>query len=478
MSAPTERKEYTPRPFQPVITNHILDTPRCGVFATMGVGKTAPILTALDLLFLAGDDRPALVLGPLRVAKRVWGAEAAKWNHLRHIEVQPIVGTEAERRRAVQVDASVHTCNYEALPWLVEYWGERWPYRTVVADESTRLKGYRGSVRTNDSGTEWVQGAGTKRARTLARLAHTKAITRFINVTGTPSPNGLRDLWGQTWFLDAGKRLGYTFDGFSRRWFTKDYDGYGVVPQGYAQAEIQDRVRDLYLTVDLKDYYDLRVPFVNNIYIDLPPKARRHYREMEKKMFTELEGSEVEAFGAAARTQKCLQLANGAAYIGSADDPGERKWVAVHDAKLDALESCIEEANGMPQMVVYEFKSDAERILRRFPKAVRLATDDGMQKFLDGNSPLGLAHPKSMGHGVDGLQNVTNIITFFGHNWDLELYDQIIGRVGIARQMELNRGTHINHIIARDTVDEDVMTRRDSKRTVQDVLLEAMKRRR
>jgi len=317
------------------------------------------------------------------------------------------------------------------------------------------------------------------RARALGRVAHSH-VKRFIELSGTPSPNGLANLWGQMWFLDAGARLGRTYEGFKQRWFQKGFDGYSVEPLPLAQEQIQDRLRDICITIDAKDYFDLREPRVNNVMVDLPPKARRHYKDMEDEMFTELEGNEIEAFGAAARTQKCLQLANGAAYIGSANDPGERKWVAVHDAKLEALDSCVSEAGGMPMLVSYEFKSDRARILAAFGKqAVDISTDAGMEQFKKGRTAIGLAHPKSMGHGVEGLQDVTNIITFFGHNWDLELYDQIIGRIGPMRQIQSghDRCVFINHIVARGTVDELVMARRETKRTIQSILLEAMKRR-
>lgn len=477
--ADPERRVYTPWAYQDIITSHILDTPRCAVWATMGMGKTAPVLTALDALFLAGEDHPALVVGPLRVAKRVWANEAKKWKHLRQVHVLPITGSEAERRISLRFDASVHTINYENLEWLVEFWGERWPYKIVVSDESTRLKNYRGSFRTNAQGTTWLQQGGGQRARALGRVAHTH-VKRFIELTGTPSPNGLKDLWGQMWFLDAGERLGRVYEGFRNRWFQRGFGvGNSVEPLPFAQEQIQDRVRDLCITIDAADYFDVEKPKINNVYVDLPVKARRHYRDMEKEMFTELEGHEIEAFGAAARTQKCLQFANGAAYIGEATDPGERKWVNVHDEKLEALASCVEEANGMPMLVGYEFKSDKARILKAFPRMVDLATDAGWETFLAGKSPGGLAHPASLGHGVEGLQDVTNIVTFFGHNWDLELYDQLIGRIGPIRQMQSGhkRVVHVNHIIARDTVDELVMARRETKRTVQDILLEAMKRR-
>lgn len=474
-----ERKPYTARAYQGLITGHITDVPRCAVWAGMGLGKTISTLTGLDNLFLGGEDAPALVLAPLRVAKNTWPNEARKWQHLRHIDIMPIVGSEAERRLALKYDVSVFTCNYDNLQWLVEHWGDRWPYRTVISDEATRLKGLRLSFRTSSTGKQFVAGQGGKRARALGKISHTK-IKRFIQLTGTPSPNGLKDLWGQMWFLDGGQRLGRTYDSFKQRWFQKSFDGYSVDPLPMAQEQIQDRLRDICMTIDAKDWFDLKAPIVNNIYVDLPVKARNAYREMERQMFTEIADNPIEAFNAAARTQKCLQLANGAAYIGSPDDPGERKWVETHDTKLAALESIVEEANGMPVLCSYEFKSDRARILRTFPKAVDLSTDEGMKTFMKGKSPLGLAHPASLGHGVDGLQDVSNIIAFFGHNWNLELYQQIIERIGPVRQLQsgYERPVFIHHIIARDTVDELVMARRESKREVQDLLLEAMKARR
>lgn len=471
------KRPYTPRAYQGLATAHLLDVPRSALWASMGLGKTVSTLTAFDRLLMCEVSQPALVLAPLRVARNVWPREAEKWAHLRNISVMPIVGGEKERRLAMKHDASMYTCNYENLEWLVDYWGERWPYSTVISDESTRLKGYRGSVQVSRTGKEFVRGGGGKRARALGRVAHSK-IKRFHELTGTPSPNGLLDLWGQMWFLDAGQRLGRTFTGYTSRWFQTSYDGYGVSPLPFAQDQIHDALRDLCLTIDAKDYFDLAEPIVNNIYVDLPPKARKHYADMEKQMFAEIEEHEIEAFGAAARTQKCLQLANGAAYTGSADDPGERRWVDVHNAKLDALESCVEEAGGMPMLVAYEFQSDLKRILKAFPKARQLdANPKTEDDWNAGKIPMLLAHPASAGHGLN-LQDGGNIITFFSGNWNLELHQQIIERIGPARQKQSghNRPVFINHIIARDTVDELVRARRESKREVQDLLLEAMKR--
>jgi len=452
------RKIFTPRPYGPLITNHVLDTPRCAVWAGMGLGKTISTLNAIDALQLV-DGAPALVLAPLRVARSTWPDEAAKWDHLQHLHVMPVVGSEAERRMALRQDANVYTTNYENLPWLIEHFGDRWPFRTVVSDESTKLKGFR-------------LRQGTQRAKALGRVAHTK-IDRFIELTGTPSPNGLTDLWGQAWFLDAGVRLGRTFDGFKQRWFRPSHDGFGVIPMDHAQAEIQAKLRDLCITIDAKDWFDLKEPIVNNIYVDLPAKARKLYRDMEKEMFMQIEEHEVEAFNAAARTVKCLQVANGAAYVGE----DSKEWKEIHDAKLQALEDIIEEAAGMPILVAYNFKSDLARLQRAFPKGRQLDANPGtLRDWNEGKIPLLFAHPASAGHGLN-LQDGGNILVFFAHDWNLENRLQIIERIGPTRQMQAghDRPMFIHNIIARDTVDEMVIERVESKREVQDILLAAMK---
>lgn len=471
------RLAYTPKPYQQAIVEHILSTPRCAAWAGMGMGKTSSTLVALDILRIAGETEPALVLAPLRVAKNTWTSEARKWDVTREIDVMPITGSEQERRLALKHDYPVYSCNYDNLVWLVDFFGERWPFKTVIADESTRLKGFR-----------LKQGAA--RARALGTVAHTK-IKRFIQLTGTPAPNGLKDLWAQLWFLDAGQRLGRSYKAFEERWFAYQRKQDAANPSKveikpiilpFAQEQIQGFVRDLCLTLDAKDYFDLADPIVRPVYVDLPVKARIKYREMEKKLYTEIEGRSVEAFNAAAKTQKLLQMANGAVYVDplaeNDDDPRAKEWREVHTAKLDALESVIEEANGMPVLVAYEFKSDLARILKAFPQARYL--DDSKQTEDDWNAgkiPMLVAHPKSAGHGLN-LQDGGNIICYFGNNWDLELYMQILERLGPMRQLQSGheRPVFVYPIIARDTADELVLARRESKREVQDLLLEAMKR--
>jgi SNF2 family DNA or RNA helicase len=440
---------------------HILENERCALFCAMGMGKTSAVLTALDALMMAGEDHPVLVLAPLRVARTTWPEEVRKWSHLRGMSIMPIVGNEAERRAALRYDAQVYCTNFEQIEWLVDYFGDRWPFRTVIADEMSKLKSFR-------------LRQGGKRAAALARVAHHK-VKRFIGLTGTPASNGLQDLWGSVWFVDQGKRLGRTFGAFKERWFQKSFDGYGSVALPHAQEQIQAALKDICLTVDLKDYVSIADPVVNNIYVDLPPKARGLYKDMEKAMFMELEGGlEVEAFNAAARTIKCLQMASGACIH---DDKGN--WTNIHDGKLEALEEIVEEANGAPILVAYQFKSDLARIKRAFPKARQLDSDPGTIKDWNaGKIPLLLAHPASAGHGLN-LQDGGNILVYFSHWWNLEERLQILERVGPTRQMQAghNRPCFVHNIIARDTVDEMVIERINTKREVQDILLEAMKRR-
>ena len=450
---------FTPRPYQTLIRDHILDVPRCAVFAGMGTGKTISALNALDALQFV-EDSPILVLAPKRVAISTWPDETRKWSHLAGMSVMPIVGDEKARVAALKMGAPIHAMNYENLEWLVQFWGERWPYRTVVADESTNLKSFR-------------LKQGGKRAQALSKVAHSH-IKRFISLTGTPCPNGLLDLWGQLWFLDAGKRLGRTFSAYKDRWFKLAPDGYGVTAMPHAQAEIQELLKDLCITIDAKDYFDLKEPIVNNIFVDMPMGARKLYRDMEKEMFMQLDTHAVEAFGAAARTVKCLQIANGAAYVGE----GNTEWKVMHDAKLEALESIVAEASGAPVLVAYHFKSDLARLLKAFPQGRALdANPKTMTDWNKGLIPVLFAHPASAGHGLN-LQDGGNILVYFSHWWNLEERMQILERIGPTRQMQAghDRAVFIHNIIARDTVDEMVIERCTTKREVQDILLDAMKR--
>lgn len=462
-------RAFTPRPYHGLAMDHLARVPRSAIFAKPGMGKSVMALTFLDHLHnIVGEDRPSLVLAPLRVARDTWANEARKWDHLQDLEVIPITGDADQRKAALRKDAPVYTTNYDNLVWLREQFDDKaWPFATVVADESTKLKGFR-------------LRQGGVRAQALAKVAH-KDVERWVNLTGTPASNGLEDLWGQTWFLDAGQRLGRTFSAFQSRWFRPVKNGQfnRWVQAEHAQAEIQDRIADICLTLDPKDWFDLQEPIVNVIEVELPASARARYREMERELFTMIAGNEVEALTAAAKSQKCLQMANGAVYL----DParyGAGAWIECHTEKLDALEELADQTGDDPLLVAYQFKSDLARLQRQFPDGIDLSKPEGMARAMRGEGKLWFGHPASMGHGVDGLQYHCNTIVFFAQDWNLEQHDQVLERVGPMRQLQAgrDRGVFVHYIVARGTVDELVMARRESKRSVQDLLLDYLKGRR
>ena len=450
-------RDFVPHDYQEDIIDWICSNRRCAVWAPMGGGKSVSTLTALERLSMVEDVYPALILAPLRVARSTWPEEVKKWSHLSHLRVSVIAGTTKQRECAASAKADIFTMNYDNLAWLRNFFGDEWPFRTVIADEATRLKSFR-------------LRQGGSRARALGQVAHTH-VSRFVNLTGTPAPNGVKDLWGSQWFLDRGERLGHTFSAFSERWFRKGYDGYSLVPYDHTQEEVQERLKDICLTVR---GLPVDEPITSPIYVDLPPAARRAYNDMEEEMYTAIGAEGVEAANAAVRTQKCLQLANGALYT---DEYGS--WEAVHDAKLEALDSVIEEANGAPVLVAYNFKHDLARLRKRYPKGRVLDADpDTIKQWNRGEIELLFAHPASAGHGIS-LQYGGNIITFFGVNWNLEEHMQIIERIGPMRQAQAgyDRPVFVYPILARDTVDDLVIDRLTSKKSTQEILVEALKRR-
>lgn len=455
---------FTPRPYQRMIIDHILNTPRCAIWADMGTGKTVSTLTALDMLTLL-EDRPSLVIAPLRVAAATWPVEARKWAHLQGLKVVAVVGSIAQRKAALDTPADVYCINYDNLPWLIsQFPKDAWPFGTVVADEATRLKGFR-------------HVHGSVRARALAKVAH-KYTDRFIALTGTPAPNGLQDLWGQSWFIDAGRRLGSSFGAFTARWFRsvqvgQDRFAVKLEPHSFAATQIEELLKDVTLRVDAADWFDIDQPIMQTVKVQLPAKAMSQYETLREEMLLELSNKvEIEAFNAASLTMKCLQLANGALYV---DD--SNAYEVVHDVKIDALKSIVEEAAGSPVMVAYHFKSDLERLLKAFPEGRPLDKDpQTIAAWNKGDIPVLFAHPASAGHGLN-LQDGGHHLAFFGHWWDLEQYQQIIERIGPVRQAQAGhkRPVYIYHIVAEKTVDEQVMVRRATKRAVQELLLESMK---
>lgn len=482
------RKLYVPRPYQAPATRHLLSLPRAALWGTPGTGKTITVLTALSALYLCDESAPTLIIGPLRVARRTWSDECARWAHLTGLDVSPIVGTEEHRRQALARDVPIYTTNYENLVWLIHYWGDRWPYHTVVADEADNLKGNRchyqtAKKRDGTPGKTWLDTSdGGARTKALAALAHTK-IERFWELTGTPSANGLKDLWGQLWFLDAGQRLGQNYTAFMARWFEKGFDGYEVVPREFAQEQIQEAVADICLSISAKDYFPLKDPVMVPILVELPPKARALYKAMERHMFAEIRDRTISAPNSAVKTQKLLQVASGSVYLDHMEDvidPMARKdWEPVHEAKLQALGDLVDELSGATLIVIYEFWSDLQRLKKAFPKARVLKTQADEDDFKAGKIPLLLVHPKSAAHGIDGFQHVCHHLCFYSHSWSLGLYMQIVERIGPTRQYQsgYDRNVFLYFLVAADTADEEVMERREGKREVQDILLEATARR-
>lgn len=451
--------KYTAHPWQKLITNFAIDHKRCNIWSDPGSGKTGSTLTAFDLLMMAGSNFfPALVLAPLRVARDVWPAERYKWDHLSGMTVSPIIGSAEDRRRALSRHADVYAINYENIPWLVDYLGDKWPFKTIIADESTKLKSHR------------LKGGG---ARTKKLAMVTRKTARWINLTGTPAPNGLKDLWGQTWFLDYGERLGGSYTDFMENYFISDPYTHEVTPKPGAQEAIQQKLSDITLTIQMKDWVDLRKPIVHTITVDLPKDCMREYRKLERDLFVQLKnGIELTAMSAAAKSTKCLQYAAGAVYH---DDD---VWTHVHSVKLDALEEIVEETAGANLLIVYWWRHDAERILKHFPDARFLKSEKDMAEWNAGKIAKGLVHPLSAGHGLN-LQHGGHHVVHFSKWWDLEAYQQVNERIGPLRQMQsgYNRPVYYHHINVRGTLDEEVADRLESKRSVQETLLNSMKRR-
>lgn len=468
----TGAQEWMPRPYQRIIVDFIRDNPRCAIWAGMGMGKTSAALSALRAL--APKMRgPALILAPLRVAQHTWATEPQKWRHLEYMRIVPIIGTAAQRAAALDIAAAAFAINYENVPWLVNHLGDRWHFDAIIADESTRLKGLRSRQ-------------GSKRAAALARVAHRARF--FVELTGTPSPNGLQDLWGQAWFLDKGARLGKSFSAFSARWFQSiPMGGHPAArelrPLPHAQREIQAALSDITLTVQAEDYFNLQEPIINIVRAPLPRAARAIYNEVQRELFAEIEGGEIEAVNAAARTVKCLQIASGACYLDGEENAPDcarkaREWRVLHDAKLDVLESIIEETAGAPLLVRYHWQHSAMRILQRFPRARIL--DKNPQTLRDWNAgkiPMLLAHAGSAGHGLN-LQDGGHHYVAFDAWWDLEQHQQTTERIGPVRQLQSGhpRAVWHYHIISDGTLDEAVLERLQSKRSVQESLLRAMRK--
>jgi SNF2 family DNA or RNA helicase len=449
---------FTPKPHQLELYTWLHNVKRSAQFSFMGSGKTSACLTAFEDLSLTENVYPLLIVAPLRVAVNTWPSEINKWEHTKHLTASLITGTVKQRDIALNTPADIYITNYENLPWLVETLGKKWPFKSVIADECTRLKGFR-------------TRQGSTRAKALAKVAHT-LVERIVLLTGTPAPNGLLDLWGQIWFIDKGERLGKSYSAYLDEWFYPHRNGFTWLPKENAQKEIQEAIADICITVKAEDWFPLDKPIVNRIILQLPKKAKRLYAEMKRKMYMELENEGHEAFTAGSMMMQCRQIASGAIY--SKNDV----WEEIHDEKITALDSVIAEANGMPVMVVYHFRHDLERLQKAFPKGRVLDkskdTEDAWNK---GKIPLLFVHPASSGLGLN-LQDGGNILVFFSLDWSMENHVQVIERLGPMRQLQAGhkRSVFLHYLLMEDTIDEIIYERLATKKSVQEVLTNAMNR--
>lgn len=470
---------FKPHPYQKIIADYVLNNDRCNVFASMGMGKTTSSIYAFDAMRMFGEAERALVLAPRRVALNTWPGEFTKWReNFGHMKVAACIGTPDQRLAALRSNAHVTTMNYENVEWLIDTLGDEWPFDTVFADESTRLKSLRVSLQTSSKGKEFIKGQGGKRAKLLAKIAH-KRVRRWVNLTGSPAPNGIADLWGQQFFIDGGRRLGNSFTAYMDRYFRLRPGGDGYLkyePMPFSQKLIEDLMRDCCITIDAKDWFNLKEVIPVTRKIKLPPAARRAYDDMEKKLFAEIAaGVNIEAVSAGSKLQKCLQIANGAVF----DD--ERKWHEVHDAKIEELRSVVEEFNGEPILVRYTHTPDRDRILKAFPKFKYFDDKPSTEKaWNDGKIPGLVTHAASAGHGSN-LQYGGHVLCDFATDHNLEHDEQIIERIGPMRQTQIGRpdqAVYRVRLIAEDTVEEhSCLPAIKYKMSVQDSLKQAMKNR-
>lgn len=475
-------KTFTPRPFQVEGVKFLLKHSRCALFVDMGLGKTVMVLTAIQTLLdnNLDDGGDFLIVAPAFVAKATWNNEAKKWAHLANIGIASVTGDKDQRLRALKSPCKIKVINYENLDWLVKTCDKlgKWPFTTVVFDESTRLRGFRGHYRVNKD-ANGVSKRALYRTSGSRACAIIKPIFRYVKqvwlLTGTPCQNSLGDLWGQFFFLDGGVRLGSSYSSFEGRWFDVDRYSYKSVPKEYAQEQITSQISDVTFTLRAKDYMSLADETVIDIPVELPQHVKEQYDSMEREFIMELiENGDLEVFHDSSKLMKCRQIANGTVYF---DD--KRNFEQIHKEKIIALESVVEAANGTPILVAYWFKADLEVLQKHFPKGRFFDGKPNTYKdFAKGKIPLLFIHPQSAGHGVDGLQHTTNIICFYSLDWNAEIISQAIGRIGNVRQAQAGytRPTLIYRLIAKDTIDESLAYCIDNKVSVEDAVKERLAR--
>ena len=440
---------FIPHSYQKRAVSFILENEAAGLFLEMGLGKTVITLTAIEELMCDRFEvSRVLVIAPLRVAEDTWSRESEKWDHLKHLRIAKILGSAADRIRALKKSADIYVINRENVVWLVEYLEEnriRWPFDMVVIDELSSFKNNQ-----------------AKRFKALKKMR--PMMDRIVGLTGTPAANSLIDLWAEMYLLDRGERLGRTLTAYRGNWFRPGYSNGPIVykwePRRGALEDITKRIADITVSMNAEDYLTLPDKIETTISVQLDEKAMGAYREMERESLMELEGEEIVALDAAAVMSKLLQVANGFIY-----DQTHRA-ISVHEAKLDALAEIIEAANS-PVLVFYNFQADKDAILARLHDARTLENDATIEDWNRGRIRLLLAHPASAGYGLN-LQDGGHIMAWYGLPWSLEQYLQAVAR--LQRQGQ-KYPVMVYHIIAKGTVDEQVVRSLSAKDVTQSALI-------
>ena len=429
-------------PYQERAVEWIVDKPACGLFMQMGLGKTASVLTAIGRLVNEGDVFSVLVVAPKRVAECTWLLERDKWSP--GLPMTIVAGDQKERMRCVMAPTPVHVISRDNLPWLVEQFGRRFPYDMLVIDESSSFK-----------------NPQSKRFKSLKKVR--KEFSRVVILTGTPAPNSLMEIWPQIFCLDGGERLGRTFTAFKQAYFESDFMGWKFSPRKGAEAEIHGRISDICMSMTAADYLTLPDRIDNIVPIYLTPSERQAYETLKRDFVLPADDSMITAVNAAVLCGKLLQLAGGEIY----DE--ERNVITIHSQKIDALSDIIEAAQGRPVLVFYQFQHERDRIIAEIKGAEEL----DVQQFMRGEQAVALAHPASAGHGLN-LQSGSSEMVWYSLPWSLELYQQACAR--LHRQGQ-TKTVVIHHLVASESIDEDVMAALRDKATTQDRLINALKRR-
>ena len=448
--------EFQPHNYQKYCIDRMVNDDKLGLMLDMGLGKTIITLTAIaDLKFNRFAVDKVLIIAPKKVAEATWTDEIAKWDHLSLLKAELVLGSTQKRVRALSKKADIYVINRENVQWLVDYYPNSWPFDMVVLDEWSSFKNHQ-----------------SKRFKSLKIIR--KKIKRIVGLTGTPAPNGLIDLWAQIYLLDEGERLGNTIGKYRERYFTPGQRNATVIfnydaKEGSNDA-IQNKISDICISMKADDYLELPDIIYEEIPVALDSKAQKSYDELEREMILALDtGEEISVANAAALSNKLLQLANGALYN------EKRDVTEIHDCKLERFLELIEQLNGKPALVFYNFQHDRDRIIKALEKSkLRLRVLKTPQDQVDWNNKeidILLAHPASAAYGLN-LQAGGNHVVWFGLNWSLELYQQANKRLHRQGQTEK---VIIHHLVCKNTRDEDVMEALQNKGDVQDALVESLK---